>query len=330
MRGSSHEQIHNNLILPYINIDTVTSYVDFMNKFLDNMHPKVSEFLATYKHDPIKLRQVSGRLSSLCYHKAMYNRYGRKSFYITEELCDDLLNTDIPISPQFIKLPFPCIEIMINPTERLKFITWDKDKNQLETYPGSFLVMIEDDYLTSSSILFGKDRKYLDAQDPRLGSIPIGALSGKTVEDVMKEHAKKLYDSGGRDSPEISEITMLIIRLIVNSVLYISAPSCMKTVLLPPDQVLGISNGERKRLRSERPGNVTITVCGTRRIGSESDNHVTGRPLTKRVQVAGHWRLQPRGPRDDPEKQWVDLIRIEPFWRGPDFAEQVDKQYVVK
>jgi hypothetical protein len=49
-----------------------------------------------------------------------------------------------------------------------------------------------------------------------------------------------------------------------------------------------------------------------------------GRPILARFLVRGHWRRPP--------KNWTDqrLRWIEPYWKGPDMAAVIEKQYRLK
>ena len=45
-----------------------------------------------------------------------------------------------------------------------------------------------------------------------------------------------------------------------------------------------------------------------------------------RLLVRGHWKNQAHGPGMTLRK----LIHVEPYWRGPEMAELVDRPYLVK
>ncbi|MBE3035638.1 MAG: hypothetical protein IMZ70_00930 [Candidatus Atribacteria bacterium] len=52
----------------------------------------------------------------------------------------------------------------------------------------------------------------------------------------------------------------------------------------------------------------------------------SGRTIDKRFVVRGHWKMQPYGEKHTLRKS----LWIKPYWKGPDFAEIINKPYKVE
>lgn len=85
---------------------------------------------------------------------------------------------------------------------------------------------------------------------------------------------------------------------------------------------------ELKQVREHK-----IYICGahlkqSREMSTEISNSLTeeGRKLMKRFRVRGHWKNQACGAGWREHKH----IFVQPFWKGPTYAEMIERNYIVK
>lgn len=142
-------------------------------------------------------------------------------------------------------------------------------------------------------------------------------------EDVLPDGRKKIRDPLDFEVSKTDERVMALVgKLIVNTCLAMSDPTQVREI--------GKSHEAwRKRQRASAAGNVRDfpePVVRVFQVGKSVKHdfrdvvreYVTGARKSASVQVlvAGHYKMQPHGPRNSLRK----LIWREPFWRGPDDA----------
>lgn len=77
---------------------------------------------------------------------------------------------------------------------------------------------------------------------------------------------------------------------------------------------------------AERSSRLGFVYVGGRVPVYDRDGSRSGIAVESRVRVQGHWKSQTHGKAMSLRK----ITHIEPYWRGPDMAEAVNKPYSVR
>jgi hypothetical protein len=138
-------------------------------------------------------------------------------------------------------------------------------------------------------------------------------------------------------APELKKL----VHLVINAILYATSahlePILLSSKLRRLEQSL-TGKGQRKREPLQRqlsglrgacssedvfhlPGHIEISKIKRLRELPETES---GRTLMKRFAVRGHWR------RPNPDWQDQRLRWIEPYWKGPELAAAIEREYRMK
>lgn len=130
-----------------------------------------------------------------------------------------------------------------------------------------------------------------------------------------------------------------LFRLALNTALYITSPDAdvvedRSHVHNIHSQLQGLKKASKRALLTEKLSDARKQkryIVGAKfRLTEEYNAKLTDEGkkwvLKHRVRVMGHWKNQPYGPRSSlRRRQW-----LAPFWRGPTYAEMIQKGYVVR
>lgn len=319
--------------------------------------PIYSEFVrkipAQYKRGLMRLIQFSGsqnadqtKMEFIAATEFLYPLYiawcaGMRKFEIASGLASLVKDTDIPdISVEFLKLPFEGIVLLVpkntfsgkyHAVQRIYVCLVDGDSR--------FRLSFLDDkaavnYMNMVVIDPTLDEKFKAAtiKDAVDTTISWDRIQKIIDPDMWKYHVGERFEQGAKSE---------LFRFVINAVLYISSP----------DSDVEEDNAERRRLHQKLQGmkggrkrrkveeqlkeikSRHIYIVGRKQKTDDEYEKIAnarpteeGRKILKRFRVRGHFRLQPYGKGSEKRKiSWV-----KPHFRGPTFAELVQKGYIVK
>lgn len=268
----------------------------------------------------------------------------RKVFWVEDSLAWMLRETRLDIDGNTLRLPFPCFALAF--TDRA---TLELCEALLRLDPVCMLRGQRLHSLTAYVTRIPADEA-LGIQvsllcDARAGQWPY--ILGRDLYIRPDDHLDAMLDShfpevdaGSLDpmftAPELKQI----LHLIINAILYATSIPEWTIAESPLQRVRRAAQGrgEKKRQRVESrvralrqehsaedvfflPGKIPISQI--KRL-QELERTPAGRQLLVRFMVRGHWRRANRS--------WVDqrVRGIEPYWKGPDMATIVEREYQMK
>jgi hypothetical protein len=246
---------------------------------------------------------------------------------------------DIPVSPEFLKPPFPFMLIEMPPYFS---ISADKEGKQ----PLSDILVCFDKEPSGEDILLIIGSTNSDSGIQLVYSFLFG--EGATIQEDIElfvrrrsHHMPKGIEAGAKGASQKEEASYQIINFVCNFLLYcasfpndVLAHNAQKLKKLQDRlrkqrrQGSGKLKATRRKLHRARNDSVYIVGKNFRLDDSrvhEELSHNDGRKLKVRHIVRGHWRNQACGPRHQERK----LTFIQPHYRGTG-KEGPKKTYVVK
>jgi hypothetical protein len=281
-------------------------------------------------------------LTNILFHIYLMKKNYEKIYYVTPQLAVKLAQTDLNVDSYFIRSPFREIYIQIDPG--LFTIT-----DLQGTYPvQGFYAYLKEDKQTDTKEI----RIMASAVLPKVAEIPFndtlfyyrlnlkrGKIKEQIKEDIEKNVQGKMDEiirfGGKQNIDHIEEFTYFVF----NILLYITSKNPDIREQLPVDfkaRIEGKKSIDKIRKLKKMAGRSTsypIIIIGDN-IKDETNQieeirragGVGNWKLTKRVYVSGHWRTQWYGESGAKES---DVIFIEPYTKGPELAEVINKRYQV-
>lgn len=272
--------------------------------------------------------------------------FSKRPFLITDNLTQRLMNTNLNADCQFLMLPFPCsMFVYTDPVmiEAMYESAGSANKNQIAA-PVTV-------YLTQYKAQSGHDMIRIDAYHPDKTSLSLYVEDEITVmpditisEYLAKERphlaGKKAQSEGFHFDEQqdaiLPEDSMPFMKTVLNTILYLASndPDIREQVS-QRQQITHEAQGkknptkrdkalERARQYSSLP--YTIVGLNTKPLTDQRPDTGTGRKLTVRFIVKGHWKSQPYGQnRAKRYPRW-----IEPYYKGPEMAEAANRPYIVR
>jgi len=305
------------------------SFKDFCIKLTDST-------IRGFRSDDDKFNTL---LANILFHIFMMKRSHERIYQVTPQLAVKLAQTDLNIDSHFVKSPFQEIYIQIDPglfnvtdtqgvyPVRGFYVYFnDQDGDKELRIMASALLPNSEDIPFNDSLFYYK----LYFKDGKIK---------EQVRDTLAFHMNKKEEldrfGGAANMEHIEEFTYFVI----NTLLYITSKDPDIREQLPVDFKAKIegkkSPGKIKKLQKMAGryttypivivgGNITDTrnqVEEVRRAGG-----IGNWKLTMRVFVSGHWRAQWYGNAEAKESR---VIFIEPYYKGPELAEVINKQFQV-
>ena len=285
--------------------------------------------LQMFQFDGGKQGTVTTAMVELFYPILVALKTGDVVMKVTPDLITSLRDTEIPDLPvEMLKTPFEAFRVSI-PAK-----TFAAPADQVRE------IHIANATVDRFRVVFsvGVDTHYINilTSDPECRiDEAIDFTMKAAVESVPKDLLQQLKDSAAYDDYFKTDV----FRFAANLSLYITCPDAD---MYRDDRkqrelhrkLQGMKGGRRRdallrKLVQEKQRNVYI-VGANIRLSKEYTAELTetGKHwvLKHRVRVMGHWRQQPYGPERSLRKpKWIS-----PHWRGPTYAEMVEKGYVVK
>jgi len=280
------------------------------------------------------------------YAPYMFYKSGKKVFRLTEDLTQMLLDTEIKkIDSFFLRSPYRCIYItlpkttkFINPTgiplDGFYVILLDKDEvNPLEMSEGHHHCASSD--VLKSLVIVAISDEFLARSDPRNSLYYWNILFKEgdifeQVQGILDDNDKlpKMLNRKDYSRAFLEKVFCFII----NTLLYINTQD-KKPIEIKPKDISNLKS-KKKIKRAKKYSNLPYYYLGREIVIDK--NYKKSLDLTERDgikreysgqwTVRGHWRNQPIG------KGRLDtkLIWIQPFVKGKEFSEFLNKTYKVK
>jgi len=257
---------------------------------------------------------------------------GMRTFKLMPDLVRLLRDTEIPDSPiEFLHLPFEGIIIEVEKD------TFEKPANHVR----KIFLAHTDERLRFSYNLDENTTQFITLMMKGVKTIHESIqATGKQSEQFIKQIVA--IDGIEPNDPDSYDdlVKTEIFRVVLNAILYIVSPGDVfldrTAATRMHTKLQGMKGGwrrEKLEAKHKEAKSKYIYVCGRSvRLGEGYEaveglrKTAEGRKILKKFRVRGHWRHQRHGPKLTEQK----LIWIVPHWKGPSFAELVEKPYHVR
>lgn len=255
-----------------------------------------------------------------------------RTFKLAPDLVSLLRDTEIPDSPiEFLRLPFEGIVIEVEKN------TFAKPANHVR----KIFLAHTDERLRFSYAINNNITQFINVVTKGVKTIHEGIQATRKRSD---EFIKRLTEIDGFETSDVDSYDDMagteIFRVVLNTILYISAPGDVVLDRTKATEIhnrlqgmKGCSRREKLEAKYKEAKNKYIYICGRSvKLGEGYEiveglkKTAEGRKILKKFRVRGHWRHQRHGPKLEKQK----LIWIAPHWKGPSFAELVERGYSVQ
>ena len=276
-----------------------------------------------------------------------FDLHHRKLFWVDESLAWMLRQTRLDIRGDLVRLPFPSLAVVFTDRGRLdlgeRLLLLDRTceiRGQrlriLTVYVTRVPTAADEAAGINLSMVF----------DSQTGSWPY--LLGRDLYVRPDDNLEQILDSRF-PSVQVSSLDPLftaaelkrLVHLVLNSILYATSAGVQWNLRTSPIKRAKKSASGRGRKKQRRvahrvqdmkkaysaedvyylPGRIPISVIRRFR---EMERSTSGRRLLARFMVRGHWRRANPSWRDK-RPRW-----IEPYWKGPDMAMTIEREYRMK
>jgi hypothetical protein len=284
-----------------------------------------------------------------------FENFGRKTFFFSENLVEHLALTELVADSSFVKPPFDTCLFIYNDKTSLDAFYKIHDR-ECPDYEAPISVFITNRPAEEGlrKVVFAcwhaaEPSAYMFVKRELL------VRENWTINDMLKTDWGDIYkeeedeyqadDISSDDSLFYNE-GFLFFRILINSLLYLGSNDIDVMEVLSPHQLLieqlkKAPNKTKKKIRKKIKKIVDVSELNFSKLGHNTGKIVVKKPnisssqdqepevsrkLVYRFLVRGHWRNQPFGE----ERSKRKLIWIKPYYKGPDFAELVNKPYIAK
>jgi hypothetical protein len=269
----------------------------------------------------------------------------RKVFWVDGSLAFMLQRTHLDIDGNTLRLPFPCFALAFTDRATLELCEALLERDPTCILAGQRLQILTAYLLRIPDVQGGLGLHVNLLFDARSGKWPY--IVARDLYIRPNDHLDAILDSHFPDVEVQSLDPMFtsselkrLLHLVINAILY--ATSLPEWIVaespLHRARRSAQGRGEKKRQRAESraralrkdasgedafflPGKIPISQLRRLR---ELEQTPTGRELLVRFMVRGHWRRA--------NASWTDqrLRWIEPYWKGPDMAAIIEREYSLK
>jgi len=308
--------------------------------------PKYDDFYFFVKPSSFSSKQKEAEFANqvnILYHFYYMYYNGEKIYYVTPELTLKLAQTSLNIDTYFLKSPFSEIFIVID--KNMFFI--DDIDGTVHPIQGFYVNFREEHgvkYFRIMAVALLESTKEIPFNDSTF-YFRFELNEGKTKEaiktyldNLLKTQMTSIIATKGiRNFQHIEEFS----NFVFNALLYITSRDADLKVEQPEDIESKLKNLKSKSKinkllkRSQKVSAKTIIVAGSS-IKNSSDfenfkktGSINQWKLNYKIKVSGHWRKQWYGSEKDNSKR-QEIIWVSDYEKGPDFANEIKKPYIVK
>ncbi len=256
-----------------------------------------------------------------------FELHRRKTFWVDESLAYMLVQTDLDITGDQLRLPFACLSLVFTDRHILSLAERLLASDRSCPLAGHILRLVTV-YMFEEPVESGRRLHVALAADTRGADPPylfehdIDVRPGDRLDlDTVFSRHQVVLEGQRSPLPNRRPLPDLLL-VVLNAVLYATSASGQPQLKASPRKGSKPSSGSSPVYSSEEvfflPGSIPISQV--RRL-QELSRVPSGRKLTHRFMVRGHWRR--------PARTWKDKhVRwIEPYWKGPDLAAIIEKTY---
>jgi hypothetical protein len=256
-----------------------------------------------------------------------FELHRRKTFWVDESLTYMLAQTDLDITGDQLRLPFACLSLVFTDRYVLSLAERLLASDRSCPLAGHILrlvtvYMFEEPVESVRRLHVALAADTLGADPPYLFDHDVDVRPGDRL-DLDTGTSRHRVEVEGQRSPLPNRRPLPdLLHVVFNAVLYATSASGQPQLKASPRKGNKTSSGSSSVYSSEEvfflPGSIPISQV--RRL-QELSRVPSGRKLTHRFMVRGHWRR--------PARSWKDQrVRwIEPYWKGPDLAAIIEKTY---
>lgn len=272
-----------------------------------------------------------------------FEMYNKKTFYISNSLVDHLMQTKLDAPSKYVRLPFQSCLFFYTEHEVIKAYSRVVNRKPDLNVPISVFASSVPAEEGDKKIIFSC---WQADYDKNLAATKRELLIRKdwSIGRMLKTDWHDIYDmtEGEDDSGFYENSSLDFFRVLLNTILYLSSndPDIVEKLSRKKDIADEIERKSSKsKLRKLKSRARSLSELDYKLVGKKTDRIKVKKPnrgssgsgnrknkRAKRILVRGHWRNQPYGEGMEKRK----LIWIEPYYRGPDMAEVVNKPYDVE
>lgn len=334
--------------------DAVQHYKKILNQKMDaglikdsaTREHLISEYLAS---DTYNMMQYSIHAEYLT--MVNFLLFGKKTFYIQDNIAKSLSFTDLEVDSHFLRLPFKsCLFVYTSPVAISALHAIEGEERTEPDYLSPVSVFLME--RPAEEGLFKIVMACWHASQHATHMFIKRELlvkEGWKLSEAINTDWRDIYKSEFEGKETIDEEMFYeggfsFFRMVLNSVLYLSTNdpdviNCVSAREMITSKAATVPSVKKRRLlvrRAERSSflnyssvgshiqPITIDKSGPR--SSPPDALASKLPVMKRFVVRGHWRHQAHGQSAIQRK----LIWIEPYYKGPELGELINKPYKLK
>ncbi len=302
---------------------------------------KIDEFLAHYasKHrllperaraivaarPPQELHELLEGTSLL--YNLLVNWYlaGKQIFHVLPDLAGRLMDTSVKAPAELARLPYPSIMLVYD--DDRAFEAFESKKGKLGEKGGALTVIVSQLEVDGERRLtFGAARSK-GRQMSRQIYRSLLLRDGWNTEQAIGTDWRKISGIDHKDESFFLDEGASLSRLILNTILYLGSASARVSSLCRNDPSTHKDTHNFSYLQHQRVGDgVTYLRYGNGTSSNLAAQSAASRQLANRHLVMGHWKSQTYGVNRSSRRP----VWIEPYARGPDAAEVIDRTYLVR
>jgi hypothetical protein len=285
--------------------------------------------------DAAPFHAVAHMYRTLYFH-SRFRRDGSRVFRVSEGVAGLLRHTNVDNIPcEWVRLPFSSLYLQLPDSPALFTVAGQDRHGHPHHYQGIGIYCVESEAGGVRSLHLHMTGIHLDdPDDDQTMNVELKMQEGLSMEQVFAATAMSgHYLEPWADIAKIREDLWHGVRLAINLLLYVADPSAELSEPIKGSATLKLEKHPKKaeewkrqmrRIASKEP--IIIDVGKSVRPVREFSQEL-GSPyeLSVRYVVRGHWRQQPCGPGGKDRK----LAWIAPYWKGPEWAEVMQKDYLV-
>ena len=269
-----------------------------------------------------------------------YAMAGKKTFFFGDRLTRKLADTELNMPSEMLKPPFPTsMFVYDSQTARDALSAIHNIPGPTEGVVTAYVTYYR---LNSGGIGLGI---FLNLTTRR-NEVPMAVLrslslaEGESVETALRtdwtkingskrEHTVVGYETTApADDSVFSERGLRMVRIVANSILYLASAD---PDVSGPESLASVTSRRHVKPKELRTLTASTTAVEYIEVGRRSSDYAMVEPsgkavMTHRIKVRGHWKNQVHGPGMTLRR----FIHIEPYWKGPDAAEVINKPYLVR
>jgi len=262
---------------------------------------------------------------------ANYELHLRKTFWVDEPLAWMLDQTDLDVRDELLRVPFASYAVVF--TDRHSLGVAERLLSQTEpcSMSGRYLQVLTV-YVTEQAMADGRGLHLvflfdaLEGDEPYLLARDLVVGPGAELQDILASHFPDV-DADDLDPLYASGLLARLCKLVINATMYATSAGAEPEEREPagPRRGRAPAMPDLPESTSEKvfflPGRIPISQIKKLQKVQRSSS---GRKLMHRFMVRGHWRR--------PNPSWKDqrLRWIEPYWKGPELAVVLEREYSLK